>query len=592
MSKSRSLFIPLMLLVLFILSGSAFSQPVSAEYEFKLINPQRALFSILADFDFPFSQDSLVFKIPATDNHYTEGYGQHIKKLDLIRLSDSSIVKMSRMDDNSWLVRNLSQGKHRIKYLLPIQHIMMLSEYGVDETPFFFDNNGILIGTGMLVYPELALANRPDSIVLRFEMPPRMVAIIPEKRLDSNSYLIGSFEDVQNDYWAVGMYDTLTLGGKANPLVVAVQDDAFGFTRDHLVYNLRCVWDEIFKLFGSMPPTDLYLYITRFPLSHENQQILNGGASSPGTINILLDDKLKARGLDENFGLVTYNMFVQWVPISFFPEDRLGMNWLIQGAANYYQNLLLLRCDIISAETFLNRVVQTYEHYLTEFERRGLSPRAAREIPAATGYVGAAEFLTAMALDLKLRSLVYGSFSLDDYFAAITARFRDGQTAFESYHLYELCDTLSGYYPKYFIDSCLNLNTVIDLPGLLSNFGVRLERVKDGKPDFGVQFQSFDDLTIADVRRGGPAYDSGLKDGDQVIKINNREFKNAIELVRYIEGLKPNRTISVEYLRDGDKRKTKVRLGGLDKFEIEIDKSANRVQKERWQDYIGQDGSD
>lgn len=581
-----------MLLALILTSGSAFSQPVGAEYEFKLINPQRALFSVLADFDFPRSHDSLIFKIPATDNHYTEGYGQHIKKLDLIRLSDSANLKLTRMDDNRWLARDLSKGSYRIKYLLPIQHIMMLSEYGVDETPFFFDNNGILIGTGMLVYPELAPVNRPDSIVLRFAMPPKMLAIIPEQRLDSNSYLIRSFEDVQNDYWAVGMYDTLTLGSEANPLLVAVQDNAFGFTRDHLVYDLRCVWNEIFSLFGAMPPANPHLYITRFPLSHENQEILNGGASSPGSINILLDDKLKARGLDENFGLVAYNLFVQWIPISFYPEDRLGMNWLIQGAANYYQNLLLLRCDIISEETFLNRVVQTYEHYLTEYERRGLSPRAAREIPAATGYVGAAEFLTAMALDLKLRSLAYGQFSLDDYISAITARFKDGQSTFESYHLYELCDTLSGYYPKYFIDSCLNLNTAIDLPGLLDNFGVRLKRVKGGKPDFGVQFKSFDDLTVADVRRGGPAYDAGLDDGDLIQKINKREFKNAIDLVRYIETLKPNRTISVEYLRAGQKRKAKVRLGGLDKYEINIDKSASRVQKERWQDYSGQNASE
>jgi len=126
MSKRNISILILMVLLLGIsVNLNAQSSQIKASYKITLVNPDRMLFHINAEFDFPDKLDSAVFRIEDTDNHYTEGYGQFVKEVKLTA-PDSSEIEIVNLESNRWLAQNL-RGKYSLNYYISVQHLSSLS---------------------------------------------------------------------------------------------------------------------------------------------------------------------------------------------------------------------------------------------------------------------------------------------------------------------------------------------------------------------------------------------------------------------------------------------------------------------------------
>ncbi|MDZ7725803.1 MAG: PDZ domain-containing protein [candidate division KSB1 bacterium] len=73
--------------------------------------------------------------------------------------------------------------------------------------------------------------------------------------------------------------------------------------------------------------------------------------------------------------------------------------------------------------------------------------------------------------------------------------------------------------------------------------------------------ESTDGALVSQVVDDSPAQKAGLKEGDVIIKVEDKEIKNSNELVQYIAGLKPNTKVDVVVWREGDEKKMTVKLG-------------------------------
>ncbi len=68
---------------------------------------------------------------------------------------------------------------------------------------------------------------------------------------------------------------------------------------------------------------------------------------------------------------------------------------------------------------------------------------------------------------------------------------------------------------------------------------------------------------VAGVSKGSPAQKSGLKAGDTIIAINDKDVKGPQDLARKIAGIKPGQTLDVQIIRKGDRQLVKVEIGKM-----------------------------
>ena len=154
-----------------------------------------------------------------------------------------------------------------------------------------------------------------------------------------------------------------------------------------------------------------------------------------------------------------------------------------------------------------------------------------------------------------------------------------------------MIDTLSGQYLMPFVDTCLNLPVKIDLPGMLANYGIKLEIAPKGKPDMGVQFRSYTDLTVASLNRQSGAYDAGLEQGDLVTKVDGKDFTNVNALADYLLGRKKaGDKIKVEYKRAGKVLTADLTLGGIEAYRAEKVQNADGAQARLWNQLVSLGG--
>lgn len=137
----------------------------------------------------------------------------------------------------------------------------------------------------------------------------------------------------------------------------------------------------------------------------------------------------------------------------------------------------------------------------------------------------------------------------------------------------------------------VGINTAITAQGSGIGFAVPINMVKDIIPQLrergsvargylGVMIQDVNEemknalglpnasgVLINDIAPDGPAAKSSLKAGDVIVRVDDKRIPDSRSLQRVIGRSKPNSTVSIEVIRDGNRRKLRVKLGSLDSAE-------------------------
>lgn len=68
-------------------------------------------------------------------------------------------------------------------------------------------------------------------------------------------------------------------------------------------------------------------------------------------------------------------------------------------------------------------------------------------------------------------------------------------------------------------------------------------------------------VLVADVLRGGPADQAGVKRGDTIVQVNDEQISSASHLINYVALQAPESMIDVVVERDGKQQKLEVKVG-------------------------------
>lgn len=104
--------------------------------------------------------------------------------------------------------------------------------------------------------------------------------------------------------------------------------------------------------------------------------------------------------------------------------------------------------------------------------------------------------------------------------------------------------------------------------------GVMISNLTDKQKDI---YKSKKGALISNVEENMPAAKAGLKRGDLIIKIDDKDISSANDLKNFIGSLQPNKEIEITYERAGKIKTTKLVLANMEKDKISTTKKDNFI---------------
>lgn len=334
----------------------------------------------------------------------------------------------------------------------------------------------------------------------------------------------------------------------------------FACDQARLAADLKAICEHHIRFFGEPAPMDYYQF--QVMLVGEGYGGLEHRAS---TSLVAARDSLPQPGqdqIDDDYrdflGLCSHEYFHTWnvkriKPEAYRPYDLqqevyTDLLWAFEGITSYYDDLVLRRCGLIDADSYLELLAQT----MTRVERgRGRSRQSAAESSfntwtkfykqdenAANAIVSyyAKGCLIAACIDLKMRELTAGQKSLDDVMRQLWRDFIESGKGVEPDSIQRLVDEMTGADLGDYLEQLIYGTGELPLPGLLEGTGVEVilragsnQQDKGGKEpngelpgvNFGATLKAGEGgIAIQRLSEGGAAQSAGLSAGDLIIAID------------------------------------------------------------------------
>jgi predicted metalloprotease with PDZ domain len=364
--------------------------------------------------------------------------------------------------------------------------------------------------------------------------------------------------------------------------------------------DLISICEHHFKLFEKGLDIKHYLFITLLTdsdyggLEHTHSTAL---LFSRQDLPSVTQKDIMPDGYRTFLGLCSHELFHTWhvkrIKPKVFLKPDLGQEtyseqlWIYEGFTSYYDDLSLLRSDIISKESYLEllgqgltRLLRTpgrFNQSITQssFEAWSKFYKQDENAPnAIVSYYNKGAIL-ALCLDLKIRTESRGTYTLDSVMRFLWKHYGIGLKGTPDNVIHLVLKEGLGMDLDDFLNLALYNTDELPFENLLSDFGVKTHyRTRTGKKDLGGKSASSEippvdlgfiyaadagALTVKQVSNGRPAEKAGLQKGDRIIALNGWELKGKTlenELAMYPAGGK----VRLDFFRRGKLCKTKFEI--------------------------------
>lgn len=399
---------------------------------------------------------------------------------------------------------------------------------------------------------------------------------------------------------------------------------------ERVAADLRQLCETQIDFFGRPPPFERYVFLGL--AVGDGYGGLEHRASS--SLVFARDDLPRPGepGVPRNYqrflGLASHEYFHSWhvkrtKPAAFTPyrldrRNHTRLLWVFEGITSYYQELLLLRSDLVGVDAFLRRLGELATRvYRTPGRRvRSLAEssfdawdvlyKPEPNTPnAAVSYYGKGA-LVALALDLKLRSET--GVTLDDVMRELWRRYGAAGIGVPEDGFEALAVELGGAALEPFLDAAVRGTEDPPLEQLLERCGVAMRmRAATGPQDrggvpapsgdgearprvgFGATYRGRDGgLELVTVLDGEPAQAAGLAPGDVVVALDGLRVTQD-NLEARLARLEPGTRVRVAYFRDDELCETELEPDApvASTVYFELDPAADTAAVERRQAWLG-----
>lgn len=337
---------------------------------------------------------------------------------------------------------------------------------------------------------------------------------------------------------------------------------------ERIAQDLKKVCEYFIRFFGLPAPMEYYLFLV-MALHKGGYGGLEHRASCtchiaredlPTSVHQIMDDHYI------NFlNLCSHEYFHTWnvkriKPEAFMPYDLSQESyteqlWVFEGFTAYYQDLVLIRTEIISPEQYLKLLAETctkvwrlpgrkkqtvtessYDAWIKFYKQDENAPNA-----IISYYTKGA--VIALALDLKLRLLTNNQYSLDDVVKKLWQDYGKKNKGLPEGRVIEIIESFGDETIRTFLQKALYSTDDLDLKTLFHEFGIEFSlRIPSSLKEKGGIKTKEDNLTkvslgitavpseagirVQTVFTDSCAQKAGISSGDSLISINHIKLDN------------------------------------------------------------------
>lgn len=529
----------------------------TVHYRIYPVHPEAHLFKVTLTIDSP-APEGQVVSLPAwiPGSYMIRDFARNIVTIEAH--CNTSVVALEKLDKQTWRAVPCN-GKLTLRYTVYAWDLSVRSAH-LDTTHGYFNGTSVFLR----VHGQ---DDKPCSVEI---LPPegeayerwRIATTLPAvdaKPYGFGHFLAADYDELIDHPVEMGAFTLLEFEACSIPHAMVLTGKHYADT-EQLKHDLTRICEYHIKLFGEAP-FERYLFQTMIVGNGY------GGLEHRSSTSLMCsrDDLPRAgdKAISEAYrgflGLCSHEYFHSWnvkrikpdvfVPYGLSTEVHTPLLWAFEGFTSYYDDISLVRCGLIPAESYLELLGQTITRVIRGSGRHKQSVSESsfdtwtkfykqdENAPNAIVSYYTKGSLVALALDLTVRSKTEGKRSLDDVMLALWQRYGRPHTGISPKSMESLINEIAGEDLSKLLTQALRGTEDLPLDNLLDGFGIEYQlrpagsnSDKGGKPAkdgdacplaLGVRYGS-DPLgaKLLNVFDGGAAQQAGLSAGDIVIAVD------------------------------------------------------------------------
>jgi predicted metalloprotease with PDZ domain len=479
--------------------------------------------------------------------------------------SDANGMPLSwkKSEKSVWRITNPTQGRLTVRYAFYAKTLDAGSSY-VDQNLVYFN------GINLFMYVKERI-NEPCRLLIPDIPAEWKVASALQPTGKTHEYRTASYHELA---------DCPTM---ISPDLTSFRFDHAGLTvhlhfyqyaapkgaEVTLIENVRKITREQHALFGSWPFEakeyhHLYLLLP-FNLRHAVEHTTSAMYTLPQSV------ATSATSFGGLYGITSHEFWHIWnvktirpaalYPYDYSREQYTGLHWFTEGVTDYYTNLTLVRAGILTLQQYLDELSKTLNllHTLPQSKRVSpvegswdswLDPSAYKDPNQRLSFYMTGSRI-GFFLDLEIRRLTDGKFSLDDVFRYLFREYAQRNKGYPENGIELAIRDLTGQDLSGFFDAYIYGVQPIPYDRFLAPFGLEaaFDTTFSGDCLSRLGLSRYElvekGLYVENLRTDSELWLAGLSKDDLILEINGQPAADALRSLI----CQPNQRIKIKYRR-------------------------------------------
>ena len=494
-------------------------------------------------------------------------------------------VQHQKLRKNAWLVDTKNRSAITVFYRVYAFEVSV-------RTSFVDQSHAFLSPTGIFLYPEGMLNEASEIQILPCNNWKTVSTALENFNQNPYCFYAPNFDVLYDSPLEVGNQHVFKFTA-ANVLHEVAMYGGGMYDEEKLTSDFKKIIEEETLIFEENP-NQRYVFI----IHNFNQ----GGGGLEHCSSTVLGVSRTAYAAEKTYqdflGLVSHEYFHLWNvkrlrpkalgPFDYQQENYTTSLWIAEGFTAYYDNLILRRANLISAETYLKLIaadITTVENTpgrktqtVTEasFDAWIKFYRPNENTPNTTVSYYVKGSLIALCLDLLIIHQTQNQYNLDEVMKRMYNQFyKTENRGYTEAEFKTALEEVAGSNLNHIYDHYINGLDDLDYNHYLGYAGLRLKvSVPEAKPQpvIGITTSfTTGKLVVTQIERGTAAWQAGINVNDELLAINGNRI---VDLEKSLQFLLPGDTVDLTLVRDGRLLQLPVTLQKQHKIKYQIEEIA------------------